>query len=426
MSIKTVGIVGLGDMGQLYAKTFARAGLRVWGVDVSEKIPGLQQQLSPLNIKVTASLEEMLSVVEVVVYSVEASSLHKVVAASLPYLRPGVLVVSQSAVKTLEEECFTSLLPLETASAFCHSLHGPSLPTAGQTLVLVPHRCGFPDFLRLQQLFQVFRSQVIFLPHASEHDKCMADIQAVTHVCFQSMGLAWLHAGIKPWEHGTYDSVVDRVKILLMLRIFCGKPHVYRELAFSNPFAAHQIQVYCQCVEELVNLAKGNKRELFLQRILDAKNAVFGAEPRTPFLLKKDLSTIGFLQKNLTGRPNSHLSLYAMVCAWHDLKSNPLNLLAVQTPPFRLRLDIAELVLFSEDIFFESVEAALSDSSMKHDDGCYLKAVQDWTQAILNKNTKVYEDLFNQVRQYFVDDLDLGRTLSDQLINVALTADPAM
>jgi len=47
-----IGIIGLGDMGRLYAKAFAKAGYKVSGCDLPENHDILEQELSPLGIKI--------------------------------------------------------------------------------------------------------------------------------------------------------------------------------------------------------------------------------------------------------------------------------------------------------------------------------------------------------------------------------------
>ena len=47
-----IGIIGLGDMGKLYAKAFAKAGYTVCGCDLPENKQKLEEELSPYHIKV--------------------------------------------------------------------------------------------------------------------------------------------------------------------------------------------------------------------------------------------------------------------------------------------------------------------------------------------------------------------------------------
>jgi prephenate dehydrogenase (NADP+) len=54
-------------------------------------------------------------------------------------------------------------------------------------------------------------------------------------------------------------------------------------------------------------------------------------------------------------KPNSHLSILSMVDAWYHLGVNPYDNLICQTPPFRLRLGIAEYLFKNEELLEESI-----------------------------------------------------------------------
>jgi len=50
-----IGIIGLGDMGRLYAKAFAEAGYKVCGCDLPENRIRLEEELAPYDITVMDS-----------------------------------------------------------------------------------------------------------------------------------------------------------------------------------------------------------------------------------------------------------------------------------------------------------------------------------------------------------------------------------
>ncbi len=97
-----IGIIGLGDMGRLYAKAFAKAGYNVTGCDLPSNQQQLQQDLAPYHIKVLDSGKEVSEISDLVVYSVEAEKIAKVVAENAQYTKPGAIVAGQTSVKTPE------------------------------------------------------------------------------------------------------------------------------------------------------------------------------------------------------------------------------------------------------------------------------------------------------------------------------------
>ena len=67
-----IGIIGLGDMGKLYAKAFAKAGYSVCGCDLPENRNRLEDELTPLGIKVMDNGGDVARSNDLIIYSVEA------------------------------------------------------------------------------------------------------------------------------------------------------------------------------------------------------------------------------------------------------------------------------------------------------------------------------------------------------------------
>ena len=115
-------------------------------------------------------------------------------------------------------------------------------------------------------------------------------------------------------------------------------------------------------------------------------------------------------------RPNSHLSLLAMVDAWHQLGINPYENMICQTPPFRLRLGIAEYLFKNDDLLEETIQTALYDKSIRADDLEFHSAVREWASIIEYGDMDGYLSHFNQVKDFFADRLQEGARQSTKLI----------
>lgn len=172
---------------------------------------------------------------------------------------------------------------------------------------------------------------------SKEHDRITADTQAVTHAAFLSMGSAWTANHQFPWEEKRWSGGIENVKINVTLRIYSNKWHVYAGLAILNPAAQIQIRQYAASVTELFKLVLEGKRSEFTQRIKRAGDYVFGGaghHRRADLLLRDDLLE----QFSLSGvpraerKPNSHLSLLAMVDCWHQCGIVPYDHMICSTP----------------------------------------------------------------------------------------------
>jgi prephenate dehydrogenase (NADP+) len=411
-----IGIIGLGDMGKLYAKAFSKAGYKVCGCDLPENKERLEQELEPFGIKVMDDGRDVARANDLIVYSVEADRLAKVVAAYGPSTKYGAIVAGQTSVKHPEIETFERYLPADAQIITFHAMHGPGFEPKGQKLILIRHRSDDPAYKRMLELFTDVGTDIVELSDFHEHDKIVADTQAVTHVGFESMGTAWKGAGFFPWENGSYLGGIDNVKILTTLRIFSYKAHVYAGLAILNPYARQQVKQYAVSESELFKLMIQEEEEAFRARLYRARDFVFHESRKAIMLNDQVMKEFSLSSHHEVQKPNSHLSILSMVDAWYHLGVNPYDNLICQTPPFRLRLGIAEYLFKNEELLEESIKTALYDKTIRGDDLEFHSAVREWSAIIGYGDMEGYKTHFNQVQAFFQDRLEEGKKQSGELI----------
>jgi prephenate dehydrogenase (NADP+) len=411
-----IGIIGLGDMGRLYAKAFAEAGYQVCGCDLPQNRERLEAELDPYRIKILDSGMDVSRTSDLIIYSVEADSMARVVAECGSSTKYGAIVAGQTSVKTPEIETFEKYLPADAQIITFHGMHGPGFKPKGQKLILIRHRSGDEAYQRMFDLFTAIGSDIVEMANYHEHDKIVADTQAVTHVGFESMGTAWKEAGFFPWENASYIGGIDNVKILTTLRIFSYKAHVYAGLAIMNPYAKQQVKRYAVSESELFKLMIKEEESTFRARIYRARDFVFH-ESRKPIMLNDTVMKEFSLSQNAEKqKPNSHLSILSMVDAWYHLGVNPYDNLICQTPPFRLRLGIAEYLFKNEELLEESIETALYDKTIRGDDLEFHSAVREWSSIIGYGDMEGYKKHFNDVQSFFQGRLEEGNKQSAELI----------
>jgi prephenate dehydrogenase (NADP+) len=411
-----IGIIGLGDMGLLYARAFAKAGYAVFGADLPQHFEQLQAQLAPLGITVLADGKEVSRRCDIIFYSVEAERISQVVQLYGPSTKYGAIVAGQTSVKHPEIEAFEKHLPSDINIITCHSLHGPAFDPQGQKLIVIPHRTSKEAYQRMTDVLASLGSDIVEISDYHEHDKIVADTQAVTHVGFESMGTAWKGAGFFPWENASYVGGIDNVKILTTLRIFSYKSHIYSGLAILNPYARLQVKRYAQSESDLFKMMIKEEETEFRERLYKARDFVF-QESRVPLMLNDNIMKEFSLSGQTGGsKPNSHLSLLSMVDAWAHLGVNPYDNLICQTPPFRLRLGIAEYLFKNEELLEESIQTALYDKSIRNDDLEFHSAVREWSSIIFYGDLQGYKQHFDQTKEFFADRLLHGREQSAELI----------
>ncbi len=411
-----IGIIGLGDMGKLYAVTFAKAGLDVQGCDLPDNYEKLKEELSPQGITVLDNSNELAKTSDFIFYAVEAERIADVVAQTALSVKQGALVTGMTSVKAPEVAAFEKYLNHDTEIILTHALHGPGFATKGQKLIVAPHRISKESYQKAVDILQVLESEIIELQDYHQHDQIMADTQAVTHMGFESMGTAWKNAGTYPWESGAYVSGIDNVKILTTLRIFSYKPHIYAGLAILNPYASKQIQAYSQSESALFKMMIQEDEANFRERIYKANEFVFHGQHNLIMFDDAIMKEFSIGENQALEKPNSHLSLLAMVDAWHQLQINPYDNMVCQTPPFKLRLGIVEYLFKNEALLEQTIQTALYDKSIRGDDLEFHTAVREWASLIHYKDMEGYKSHFMEAKGFFEPLLEKGRSQSAALI----------
>ncbi|KAI5778914.1 hypothetical protein EDC01DRAFT_324643 [Geopyxis carbonaria] len=419
----SVGIIGMGDMGKMYARRIAAAGYRVNCCDREDRFPALQAEYSEIeNVHVYANGHFVARQSDYIIYSVEAEHIDKVVAMYGPSTKVGAIVGGQTSCKAPEIAAFERHLPSDVQLISCHSLHGPNVDPAGQPLVLIRHRATDAAFALVTQILSCFNSTFVHLS-AAEHDRITADTQAVTHAAFLSMGTAWTANAQFPWESTRWSGGIENVKINITLRIYSNKWHVYAGLAILNPAAQAQIRQYASSVTELFKLLLAGRHAEFAARIRTAGDFVFGSRPHTELLLRDELldgfSLSGVPRAERT--PNSHLSLLAMVDCWHRCGIVPYDHMICSTPLFRLWLGATEYLFRQPGLLQDCLDFAARDETFRSDDLEFTFAARGWSEAVSFGDFNAYQKRFEGPQKYFEPRFPEAVRIGNEMIKTILS-----
>ncbi|KAF5322984.1 hypothetical protein D9611_009342 [Ephemerocybe angulata] len=467
----TIGLIGMGAMGRMYAKYFDQAGWKKIHVcDLPEKYDQLKADYanSP-NITPMKDGHAVARSSDFIMYSVEAEFIDRVVAQYGPSTKVHSIVAGQTSVKAPEKVAFEKHLPADVHIVSCHSLHGPTVSPVGQPLILIKHRATDEALTLVESILSCLRSRFVYLSY-EEHDSVTANTQAVTHAAFLSMGTAWASASAYPWEQGLYVGGIETVKVNLTLRIYSNAWHVYAGLAILNPSARIQIDQYAKSSSELFKLmlqgGAGSEEAVrkLQERVEWGRDTVFGdyfaernlvggsAAPRQPILLSAELLdrfSLGTVNPPSPApastpsggsafplpashhllppskyRPNSHLSLLAMVDCWAHLGINPYHHLSVAaTPLFRLFLGVAEHLFLSEALLQSAIRSALEDSWHRSDDLEFVVAARGWSQCVSFGNFEVYRRRFEETRAFFEQRFEEAGRMGSEMIKAVMESE---
>lgn len=417
---KTIGIIGLGDMGVLYARRFSQAGWKVVGCDRDDLFETTRDKFRQEQFTVLKNGHAVSRISDYVIYSVEAANIGKIVQMYGPSTKCGAVVGGQTSCKAPEIEAFEKYLPEDVEIISVHSLHGPKVNTTNQPLVIINHRASVESLEFVRTLMSCLQSKVVELT-AEEHDKITADTQAVTHAAFLSMGVAWHHSQLYPWKTSKWVGGIENAKINISLRIFSNKWHVYAGLAITNPSAHKQVMQYAQSVTELFTLMLEGKHAELKERIYKAKQYVFGHLGRDHKLLLDDSLLQQFslgIQPPGEATPNSHLSILAIVDSWHQLGIVPYDHMICSTPLFRIFLGVSEYLFCSPGLLDKALVDSIDARAFRPDDLEFTIAARTWSNIISFGDFNLYKREFEATQRFFEPMLAEANQLGNEMIKV--------
>lgn len=421
---KKIGIIGLGDMGLLYARRFSEAGWNVCGCDREERYNELKESLASIlpEVEIYPNGFYVSREADYIIYSVEAENIDKIVSIYGPSTKLNAIVGGQTSCKSPEIKAFEKYLPSDVEIISVHSLHGPRVDTTGQPLVLIQHKSSNENFNFVESLMSCLNSKHVYLTY-EEHDKITADTQAVTHAAFLSMGVAWHNSHQYPWETPKWTGGIENAKINISMRIFSNKWHVYAGLAITNPSAHKQITQYSKSCEEIFTLMIQCKKDELIKRIMNAKKKVFGHLGKDhQLLLDDDLLQQYSLGKNPPGESqrNSHLSLLSIVDSWSQLDIVPYDHIICSTPLFRIFLGVSEYLFCTPGLLEECINVAIDDMTFRQDDLQFTMASREWSNVVTYGDFNLYKNKFENTQQFFQHMFPEATKMGNEMIKTIL------
>ncbi|KAK5627571.1 hypothetical protein RRF57_003287 [Xylaria bambusicola] len=414
-----VGIIGMGDMGKMYARRLSDAGWKIKACDKEDQYEDLCEEFSSrTNIQILRNGHLVSRASDYIIYSVEAAVIGRVVAEYGPCMhfdipassstKQNAIVGGQTSCKDPEIKAFENHLPPDVDIVSCHSLHGPKVDSKDQPLVLIKHRASDNSFNKVETVLKCLQSKHVYLT-ANEHDRITADTQAVTHAAFLSMGKAWHSSRQFPWEGARYVGGIENVKINLTMRIYSQKWHVYAGLAILNPEARKQINQYAESVTELYKLMLGGHHAELRARVLQAKEKVFGSDDASAKWADKpllrdavlDQFSVGPRAADLAPLPNNHLSLLAMVDCWSALGIVPYDHMICSTPLFRLWLGVTENLFRNPARLDEALRVAVEDNTFRSEDLEFTFAARGWAECVGLGHFETWKERFINTQRFF-------------------------
>jgi prephenate dehydrogenase len=228
---RTLGIIGLGAFGRFMARHLS-PWFDLKGHDIAPPAPALLAADGAEAVRLAGLAET--AACDLVVFAVPLEALAGTAAAAAAHLRPGVLALDVTSVKTGPAEILPRLLP-EHADILCtHPMFGPQSGhngIAGLKIALWPVRISQERYYRA---FDFLAEKLRLIPlktNPEAHDREMAKVQAVTH--FMSRVLKEIGLEPSPMATRAYEKLQEFSAIVLS-----DSWDLFLTIQNGNPYAA--------------------------------------------------------------------------------------------------------------------------------------------------------------------------------------------
>lgn len=412
--VANIGIIGMGNMGTKFAKEWANQGYDVYCFDndpEAEKRSKVELADKYRNIQILQTGPDVLKVCHATGFYTPIAEMNRSIQELIKYARLNSIVFSGSSVQTIAEPSFNTA-PNYVDCLFAHSLYGPTVNPRNQNTVIVPHKASDTSIEFVKQLFGSLKNKTPELESAKEHDKIMSHYQGTTHMASMSYGLGVMIAGLDFWKDDTFKDNLQRIQTDMMIRTFAGNVDVYRDISMMNPFAEKVARVYKEELNNLYNMELNKEDKKLKNALMEVKDFVFENvkdrihldDPRMgEYRLGSETAKDSRLSTHIEGR------VFLVTAA--KLYENP----ACQTGPYRLRLGRVEHVYTNKEVFESSLETLKSRKELNYD-MAFVQAGNMVSDVIINKNKKVFNEIFKTCRNYYLPKIEQAMKESDEMI----------
>jgi len=252
---KVCVVGGEGAMGQWFVKFFSDCGLEVSTVDKGDG----------------KKLGKALGAADVVLLSVPMSTFDEVVAAVLPHLRAGQLVVENCSIKSVSLPKLVSVIPSGIEVLGIHTMFGPSCNTLrGQNILITKSDSSGAIAKSFENLF--YKHGAI-LSHASiaEHDHMAAMFQSLLHVVFISLAEVFRDNFSEEESYAAFSTPNSRELFKAMGRVLNQSDELISDMQVLNSKALELRRRYIESLFRMVFDLEYQQLNSLLQSAKDSR-----------------------------------------------------------------------------------------------------------------------------------------------------------
>jgi len=275
-AVFTVGIIGgYGKMGQWLARFLQKEGKEVLiaGRDPEK----LQAAARELKVKAVSS-KEAVRRSGAVILSVSIDSFEAVVKEIAPHTQDGQYIFDVTSIKAKPVEIMHKYISKGTILGV-HPMFGPGANgIKGQKFALTPTNAEEQVLAEKTRGYLEAREAKVVIMKAAEHDEIMSIVLGLSH--FIALVSADTLASLgKIKESGLVSGTTYRMLLKMAEAVVSEDPDFYSSLQLNLPDTVKMESLFTRKAGEWASLVKEGKREEFIKRMKDLKDALEKEDP---------------------------------------------------------------------------------------------------------------------------------------------------
>ncbi|MEU0372020.1 prephenate dehydrogenase/arogenate dehydrogenase family protein [Streptomyces sp. NPDC006283] len=268
---QAVVVGGAGEVGRLFRRSLAGAGVAVRCVDVAAPVGG---EVVAGDVRCPGpEAVAVLARADVVVLAVPEPVALEAVRPLAAVMRPGAVLADTLSVKSRIAERLREQAPAVPWVGL-NPMFAPSLGWAGRPVAAVTVSGG-PGVRALVELVAGFGARVVEMS-AAEHDALTAAQQAATHAAVLAFGLALGELSVDVGALRASAPPPHLVLLALAARIASGTPEVYFDIQAANPGAQAAREAVGRGLERVGRAVAGG--EAGFEELFAEVRSVLGAQ----------------------------------------------------------------------------------------------------------------------------------------------------
>ncbi len=404
-----LSIIGLGTMGEYCLKELSHKVETVY--IKSGKHPAKIEKICHghdiRNYKIASGDCDAVKDSDFVLFCVPTYSIHEKMLQILPYCKKGAIISGQTSRKTPEAKAFDKYFNSNSSCGLemvtIHTMCDPLKSDAHKEILgIIRHNSSDKAYERAREFYGSISEHIEEFDSVEEHDTMIANTQIDTSRTFLSIAGAFADVGCFPSLNKTYSSAFDKMKFSLAMRVASQPSHVYSGIQFGSEYGKKIVKHAIAVESSLYRMIVSNRKKEYRQRVLAAKEKLFGEKILEPILGDDVMKQFGNIAVD---DPNSDFSIIQRAVTSAESGRDIFKDLKATTPMHTSLVCLIDRLFNTEDALERAISAPFNNPGLRSDDLDFHDQIQGWSGALLHDSIEAYNSRHKDMREKLDDKL---------------------